>query len=246
MNRLRRYLLPALTCLVVLAAALLPGRLSLLRDQTQLSAVHTEELTVDNDLPLRPLDRLERVCLFARYEAEPEACLVSYRELKDDQELPELWETVSAELKILTDSGVLPQALLPKEPPTLEGTRIYLRNLDSLTGASFLYVGGYDKKSDISCWFAVDEESGRLLAIDLSEPGVRKYMTDPDQLSQAGLTFLNRLDISCELLGASDREALFSLPDTEVSYLVIVDDWLFSIRPCGYGGMASVSETDSG
>lgn len=246
MKRLGRYLLPALTCLAVLAAALLPRRLSLLRDQALLNAVHTEELTEANDLPLRPLDRLGRVDLFARYEAAPETCLVSYRALESDKEMETLWETVGAELRYLTDSGALPGELVPEALSDLDVTRIYLRDFDSLTGASFLYVGGQEKKSQVFCWFALDEDSGRLLAMDLSMPWVRKYVTSEDQLTKAGFAFLERLGVSCELLGASDREALFHLLDTEISYLVTVDDWLFSIRPCQGGGNTSAQATDSG
>lgn len=62
MKPMRKWLLPALTCLSVVGAAILPPQVSRLRDLRQFGQVHTEALEAD-DLPVREaptlLDRME-------------------------------------------------------------------------------------------------------------------------------------------------------------------------------------------
>lgn len=55
--------LPFLACLAVLEAALLPPRVSLLRDRSLAGAVHSEDPTLDNGLPPRPTALSQRISL---------------------------------------------------------------------------------------------------------------------------------------------------------------------------------------
>ena len=109
MKKWKNWLLPIFTCLVVLCAALLPQRLSELRDRALLGAVHTEELT-DDRLPVRPLSLTERLELLFLLQSEPESFTVVTQDLSakmTPEEMPALQTQVWEELKGLVEAGVL-------------------------------------------------------------------------------------------------------------------------------------------
>lgn len=65
MNQLKKWLLPLLTCLLVVSAAVLPQRLSQARDSQQFGHVHTEELNADALPAAQQSTLLDRMELFA-------------------------------------------------------------------------------------------------------------------------------------------------------------------------------------
>ena len=134
MKKWKNRLLPIFTCLVVLGAALLPQRLSELRDHTLMGTVHTEKLT-DNWLLARPLSLAERIELLTLWSDEPERFTVVTQELSvkmAPEEILALQTQVWKELRSLADAGIFPDEMLQEETSDLSGERTSVRLSDDL------------------------------------------------------------------------------------------------------------------
>lgn len=221
MRRWRTWLWPVLTGLVVLSAVLLPPRLSRLGDRQLLGQVHTEVLAAENGLNAQPLDLTERIGLLVRWQEGGEGLAQASQEVEDRAALAAL---AAAEMDTLADQGALPPFSL--DPAELSGERLVFQDAETGGGASFLSVSLYRREQTL--WLVLDEESGRLLRLEVWDPLVRKLSPDPEA---AGAAFLGRLGVETELLGAGPREALFQVAGTDLTYIVALDDWLLSIRP---------------
>ena len=140
MKKWKNRLLPIFTCLVVLGVALLPQRLSELRDHTLMETVHTEKLT-DNWLLARPLSLAERIELLTLWSDEPERFTVVTQELSvkmAPEEILALQTQVWKELKSLADAGIFPDEMLQEETSDLSGERTSVRLSDDLRSTTFL------------------------------------------------------------------------------------------------------------
>ncbi len=105
MRRLKKWLLPALTCLIVAGAAVLPPYLSRLGDQRLFGQIHTEELAADSFPVREPLTFRERLALYAgQYDsAHP---VLSFRDNGYFEE-PKDKELVEAAMKQLMEAGIV-------------------------------------------------------------------------------------------------------------------------------------------
>lgn len=114
MKLVRKWLFPALTCLIVLGAAALPARLSQMRDARQFGQVHTEALEADGLPVAQPPTLLDRMELYAG-QNDASHPVLSFRDAVyfEDSEGRELADTAQA---LLTGAGVLPRWLFREEP----------------------------------------------------------------------------------------------------------------------------------
>ena len=114
MKLVKKWLFPALTCLIVAGAAALPPHLSRLRDAGQFDQVHTEALEATS-LPTREAPTLvERMALYeGQYDSNHP--ILSFRDAAyfEDLEAQALAQTVQ---ELLTGAGVLPNWLFREEP----------------------------------------------------------------------------------------------------------------------------------
>ena len=114
MKLVRKWLFPALTCLIVLGAAALPARVSQMRDARQFGQVHTEALEADGLPVAQPPTLLDRMALYAG-QNDASHPVLSFRDAVyfEDSEGRELADTAQA---LLTGAGVLPRWLFREEP----------------------------------------------------------------------------------------------------------------------------------
>ena len=169
MKHLRKCGIPVLTGLVVLAALLLPERISALRDRQTLGAIHTVPLA-EEDLTVREIALPEKLELLGRAILDPDLKVFS-----TTQSLPltgeqgdELADVAFFQsVGYLAEWGILPESF---DLDTLEfqsGSRaVYVRS-DGYQSASMLYLQGTTGNRD-SFWIVVDEETGLPVWIDCS------------------------------------------------------------------------------
>ena len=126
MKRLRTWLLPILTALVVLTVTVLPQHLSQRQDQKLMGCAHTEEMSAENNLPIQPPDLVQRMELLSRWMEDPAVMSVEH-EPSDNTAYDELYAAVLEELQSFVDVGVLPSELMPLEVPVLSASQMYLQ-----------------------------------------------------------------------------------------------------------------------
>ncbi len=108
MKLVRKWLFPALTCLIVLGAAALPPYLSQLRDARQFDQVHTEALEADGLPVAQPPTLLDRMELFANHQYSPgDSILSSNTGTYTDSSSKA--EQALALRRLLTGQGIIPE-----------------------------------------------------------------------------------------------------------------------------------------
>lgn len=114
MKLVRRWLLPALTCLLALGAAALPPYISQMRDAKQFGQVHAEALGADPLPAVQASTLLDRMKLYASRLSSSRTILsaTDYATLEDAQEA----ELAQSAQEVLTGSGVLPAWIFEEEP----------------------------------------------------------------------------------------------------------------------------------
>lgn len=114
MKLVKKWLLPVLTCLIVLGAAVLPPYLSQMRDRRQFGQVHTETLDA-GALPVREtLTFQDRIALYTgQYNSDHP--ILSFRDTShfEDSEGRELANVTQ---KLLTGAGIVPDWVFREEP----------------------------------------------------------------------------------------------------------------------------------
>jgi len=242
MRRLDRYLLPILTCLVVLVAILFPRRLSQWRDEAVLDGPHTEELKTENDLPTQPLGLEERVLLLAMYaEGLEEDLTVIAQEREWDEETDALLRT---ELERLSADSVLPTGPLAENISGFSAQRLYLRSPEEIRGASFLTIDVRSKAEGLWLSVVLDEETGYALALEVAGLAIEKFDAVP---SDIGIQFLDRLGLEYTLDGYAEYDAGFTLTGTDCGYIVIKGRDDLHISPWTFYGIENASAAaDSG
>lgn len=237
MNKLRSWSLPILTCAVMLAAVILPQRISLWRDLALLDTPHTEELQAENDLPTRPLSLLEQMSLVSLCDIYPESLTVVAQELIPDSEtVAMIW----TELDRLCDDGILAPEVLPADLSDFLCQRLYLRLPGSISGASFLLMEGYSKQEGLYFSLLLNED-GYTLRLELTHPAMEKYAGTPLDI---GAAFFDRLGIEHSCVGYSPYEAVFATPDPTLRYLVSQDTDLLHIIPIPEGEISGSTDAN--
>ena len=170
MTTAKKWGLPGLTGLMVLASIVLPQQLSSLRDLKILDTIHIEPLSED-DLSVRELPLPEKLALLARAIRDPDLEVYSTTQPLPLSGQPGADQAEAAffqSVDCLADWGVLPQSF---DPDTLEfqgGSRAVYVEADSGQSVSMLYLQGENDSRD-NFWLVVDEETG--LPVWVAPPG---------------------------------------------------------------------------
>lgn len=226
MRNWKNWLAPILTGLTVVALALLPLRLSVLRDGELTGRIHTEELAEDSNFPARPPELPRRLQLLAQRRELADRLTVIGQEL-EGRALAENAELARGELAALVEAGVLPEAL-NSDDVQLFGSKLYLRDQTDLSSAGFVNLGGYDKASGEYRSLVLDAETGLLVDLELDCAWILK---DPPDAAEAGAAFLDRLGVEYQLVDSSALWACFRLQGAPVLYYAAIDHSILRIGP---------------
>lgn len=225
-----------LTCLVVLGAVLLPQSVSRARDVRLLGRVHAEAMEVAGGLPTRPASLQEKLTLLGIWNRDSDA--VSYFtqdlmvETEEREDSTESWnEAAAAAVESLVEAGVVPEELRLEPPVVAGGERVLLRSQSSGVSASFLRLWcSYDSFGG-SLDLVLDEDTGTVVQLYLSWPGLRQLLPAPGALGEA---FCRTMGVEAELLEEGKRTATFLLPACAVQYEVLLERdilWITSAMP---------------
>ena len=226
MRNWKNWLAPILTGLTVAALALLPLRLSTLRDQQLTGTVHTEALAEDSNFPAKPPELIRRLQLLAQQRELADRLTIIGQEL-EGRALTENVELARGELAALVEAGVLPDAL-DSVNVQLFGSKLYLRDQADLSSAGFVNLGGYDKASGEYRSLVLDAETGLLVDLELDCAWILK---EPLDAAEAGAAFLDRLGVAYQLVDNSPLWACFRLQEAPVLYYVTVGRTTLRIGP---------------
>ncbi len=226
MRNWKNWLAPILTGLTVAALALLPLRLSTLRDQQLTGTVHTEALAEDSNFPAKPPELIRRLQLLAQQRELADRLTIIGQEL-EGRALTENVELARGELAALVETGVLPDAL-DSDNAQLFGSKLYLRDQADLSSAGFVNLGGYDKASGEYRSLVLDAETGLLVDLELDCAWILK---EPLDAAEAGAAFLDRLGVAYQLVDNSPLWACFRLQEAPVLYYVTVGRTTLRIGP---------------
>ena len=201
MPYLKKWGLPLLTALVVLAAVLLPRQISALRDRGMLAAVHVQSLS-EEDLSVREVPLPEKLELLWRAVQYPDLEIFSTSQplatAPGEPGADQAAEAFFQAMESLADWGVLPDSI---DPDTLEfqgGSRaVYVRS-DGYQSVSMLYLQGVSAHQD-SFWIVVDEETGLPVWIDCALRSVKKGHLSAEEL---GRRFLDGLGLEIRQRGS--------------------------------------------
>ena len=250
MKRMKQWLPLGLTCLVVLAAVLLPQKISRTRDAQLLGQVHAEELTVEGGLPSRSASLEARLTLLGMWSRDESAAAYLIQELlRNAESLQEdgassLEAVLSPAANGLAETGILPEGF-PLEDMTLKGgERILLRSQSSGLSASYLNlwcVLGDDSGGYLN--ILLDEDTAAVCGLHMAWPGAFQYQPSPVEVGDA---FFRVLGVKAELLGGGKWEALFLLPDCALQYMVSFGPDTLDITSSYFQNGASVREDSGG
>lgn len=214
----KNWLLPLLTCLVVVCLAVLPLRLSVLRDQGFTSAVHTENLGEHSNFPAKPPELPGRLWLLAQLNSFPDTLTIVDQAI-EDEELEKLRPEILTELEALEAAGILPEGLRERLGE-FAGSRVYLRDQTDLSSAAFWQLYAINAETGEYLSVYLDRETGRTAALDFWSYRLRKEA----KLSpaEAGMALLDRLEADYEISREESGEiTVLRLTESRVLYDVL-------------------------
>lgn len=206
MKLVRKWLFPALTCLIVMMAALLPPYISQLRDAKRFGQIHTEVLAKD-PLPAREdPDLAARLALYVRWmDKESIPSFQSAEENSQEEAAGLAWSA----LKQLAQAGAIPDRLLQSPsggsefPYTTSWTYILLWNPESgIAGQA--PVGFWRVTAELGdtrvVGLDIDQESGLPIRLTLYDPKLAEWLAWKDSAAQAaaGQDLLSLLGLAGE------------------------------------------------
>ena len=194
MRNWKNWLAPVFTCLTVVALALAPLQLSILRDQGLTGTVHTEALAEDSNFPARSPALPRRLQLLAQQRELADSLTIIGQNLEGSA-LAENIRLARGELANLAEAGVLPQEIDP-DIAELFASKLYLRDQTDLSAAGFVELSGYDKASGEYRSLVLDAETGLLVSLEVDSAWIRK---EPLAASEVGAAFLDRLSVEYEV-----------------------------------------------
>lgn len=217
MGNWKNLLAPLLTCLIVACLAVLPTRLSAVKDQALSGTVHAEALGEDSNFPAKPPELPGRLWLLAQLESWPDTLTVVYQELPAE-EIDALTPGLQGELAALEAAWELPEGLLTGFQH-FSGSRIYLRDQRDLSSACFLELSDWDTERDESLSLFLDRETGRVAALELGSRAARKTGLSA---AEAGGILLDRLGAAYERVDRVEEDGggwtLLRLTEERVLY----------------------------
>lgn len=243
MRNWKNWLLPVLTCLAVVGLALLPLRLSTLRDSTLVGMVHAEMLAEDSNFPAKSPELPRRLQLLAQARELPDGLTIIGQDLEGSA-LTENVQLARRELAALGKAGVLPERVVP-DNAELFADKVYLRDQADLSSAGFVNLGGYDKESGEYRSLVLDAETEFLVELELDSVW---FLKDPPDAAAVGAAFLDRLGVDYQLAeeDSGPRAACFHLEGAPVLYYVTIGYSTLHISPWLDWEEAGFSQTDAG
>lgn len=227
MKNWKNWLAPILTGLTVVALALLPLRLSILRDQRLAGAVHTEPLSEDSNFPAKPPELTRRLQLLAQRRELPDSLTFIGQELEGGV-LAENTELARAELANLIKAGGLPGEMDPANAELFAG-KFYLRDQVDLSSAGFVELSGFNKTPEEYRSLILDAETGLLVGLEVDSVWIWKNPTDAAEI---GAVFLDRLGVEYQLTEQDGSLwACFRLSGAPVLYYVTIGRTTLHIGP---------------
>lgn len=228
----KNWLLPLLTCLAVVCLAVLPPRLSALRDRGLTGAVHTEALGENSNFPAKPPELSGRLWLLAQLHSFPDTLTIVEQTI-EDEEMEALRPEILEELEALEEAGILPEGVR-EEVENLSGSRVYLRDQADLSSAAFWQVNAFSDQTGESLSLYLDRETGRTAALSFWSYRLRK--TARLSPAEAGMALLDRLEVGYEaaqresgvetVLRLEESRVLYDILDLRTHLRIIPDvDW---------------------
>jgi len=239
MRNWKNWLFPLLTCLTVAALALLPLRLSTLRDGQLTGEVHAEPLSGDSNFPFKPPELPGRIWLLVQWQEFPETLTVMAQELEGgdrDRELQRLRQALAELEPLLPPETAELLSWLDDGDWSLE--RYYLRDQTDLSSASFTRAAFTDKYGRLYFLAVLDGESGQILSLEL---GSVKGLTSAFDTRELGEALLDRLGLAWEPLeNSEDWCTSFRLPACKSTFLTAWNEF-----DLGFGFRMDWSAIDS-
>ncbi len=249
MKYIIRWLLPAITVLTILSAALLPEKLSQFRDQKLFHAIHAEEISSNSSLPIWTPDLIQKLSLLYLHNNNPDGNItIINRSLNDSESTPEerriMEELLYTELNSLVEAQILPKDLFSKNYHLSSALRFYVQDNQENKGNWFLSVELYDET--LNYWGAsiiLDEETGKLLHLSLFS----SENLPPISPEIMGQTFLDRLGIEYEPFKKDGAYTIFPLKETNLQYTILLEpETLFITIYYNYHPNTQSTQTDRG
>ena len=242
MKLVKRWLFPALTCLLVVGAAVLPARVSQARDARLFGQVHAEVLEADA-LPVHePPSLIDRIKLYTgRFSSEHPILSSSY-----------LYETVNEELarstqEMLTEAGVLPSWIFEEEPfedTTLSRSLLWDPAESSIFQEPSVFWGlswsNYGNKlHQKSIRVSADAETGLPIELYVSDTNMSQWLPyDTDDLRALAERFFELLGLEVRETGLdgpgyapSSLNLSYSVAGSEMIFFVTRSPTILEIQP---------------
>lgn len=226
MRNWKNWLAPVFTCLTVVALALAPLQLSILRDQGLTGTVHTEALAEDSNFPARSPALPRRLQLLAQQRELADSLTIIGQNLEGSA-LAESVELARGELAHLAEAGILPKEIEPDNADLFAG-KVYLRDQTDLSSAGFVELSGYDKESGEYRSLVLDAETGLVARLEMDSVWILK---EPPDAGKAGAALLDRLGLEYQPVENSPPWASFRLQGAPVLYYVTIDHTTLRIGP---------------
>ena len=204
MKLIKKWLLPILTCLIVIGAAVLPPYISQVKDDRQFAQIHTSELNADALPVWEGWDLLERLELFARWHTNHSEIIPSFQTVPDGEEAENVELaalTLSRALDCLIQAVILPDYLLkfPLEHPNI--TRVLLWDPDSIGSREpMVFWEVWGDLGESSLYMIVDSESGLPLVLNVFEPNMGQWLSykDPGTLPNLAQRYFDLFGLKSE------------------------------------------------
>lgn len=254
MKLVKKWLFPALVCLIVVGAAALPPYLSRLRDARQFGQSHTEALAAETLPVWQEPDLAARLALYVRWNDNKEI-IPSFQSPEHDRQ-GQAEELIQAALERLTQAGVIPEKLLLDKAANLEITSwTYVLLWDPDVGVAGQNSVGFwritAELGERSMWLDIDQESGLPAQLGFYDPAMARWMPWGDRAAQAAALegFLSMLGLAGEEVHPvpfdPDR-TLYRVADCEFCYQAFHgSESLMSIEPRPLSELADGKGTDA-
>lgn len=242
MKPIKPRLLPLLTCLAVLGAALLPPQVSRLRDRSLSGTVQADGASPDSSLPSSTAGVPERIALLCQMYDRSDSIVTATQPL-DGQEL--LCQTALKALKALAADSVIPMTAIPDVMPVLSGFQYTCRDQLTGVGAVFWELYGNDG-AGFSLDLVLDEASGTVCAMELAAGNAAHTLGLSEQMAKQ---YYDSLGLEAELVWSDQGSSRYRLAGTDGFFQVFqldgtVGAWSIRLEPDDLWSLSA--GTDSG
>ena len=233
MKILKRRLLPLLTCLIAVAAILLPPHISQAKDAQLMDGVHAETLAEDR-LCLQESTLSQRIKLLYLWMTNGKISALT-QPVSEDEMNTDILPAAETALDGLFQKVTTIADAIPFMPEITSGSRLFLRTASGLSASMILLQGGQWGHAEFTTEVVIDEQTGRVLSFTLEcaqvPEGYSFGIVNPFTCAQEysnyigmdvkGMTLWSNMAIECGLSGC------------DVTYMFFSDGQTISIQPFG-------------